>query len=39
MKVSQLLHASILVMDVAAARAFYEGVLGLSPSAQLSRIG
>ena len=33
MKVSQLLHASILVQDVAVARAFYEDVLGLSPSA------
>lgn len=32
MKLTQLLHASILVMDVPTARAFYEGVLGLSPS-------
>jgi len=32
MKLSQLLHASILVQDVAVARTFYEGVLGLSPS-------
>lgn len=32
MKVTQLLHASILVQDVAVARVFYEGVLGLSPS-------
>ena len=34
MKITQLLHASILVQDLAAARAFYEGVLGLSLSAQ-----
>ena len=34
MKLTALLHASILVRDVAAARAFYEGVLGLSPSTQ-----
>lgn len=33
MKISQLLHASILVQDVAIARAFYEEVLGLSPCA------
>jgi len=39
MKVSQLLHASILVQDVAATRAFYEGVLGLSPSAQRPDLG
>ena len=32
MKVTQLLHASILVQDVAVARAFYEEVLGLKPS-------
>ncbi|OFZ70785.1 MAG: glyoxalase [Betaproteobacteria bacterium RBG_16_58_11] len=32
MKITQLLHSSILVMDVGQARAFYEGVLGLSPS-------
>lgn len=31
-KVSQLLHASLLVADLDHARAFYEGVLGLSPS-------
>ena len=34
MNVTQLLHVSILVQDVAVARNFYEGVLGLSPSAQ-----
>jgi len=39
MKVSQLLHASILAMDVAVTRAFYEGVLGLSPSAQRPDLG
>jgi glyoxylase I family protein len=39
MKINQLLHASILVMDVAASRAFYEGVLGLSPSAQRPDFG
>jgi glyoxylase I family protein len=39
MKVSQLLHASILAQDVAASRAFYEGVLGLSPSAQRPDLG
>ena len=39
MKIHQLLHASILVMDVAASRAFYEGVLGLSPSAQRPDLG
>ena len=33
MKVTQLLHASILVQDVAVARAFYEEVLGLTPNA------
>lgn len=39
MKIIQLLHASILVMDVAASRAFYEGVLGLSPCAQRPDLG
>lgn len=39
MKIIQFLHASILVMDVAASRAFYEGVLGLSPSAQRPDLG
>lgn len=28
-----LLHASLLVADIARARAFYEGVLGLKPNA------
>ncbi len=27
-----LLHASLLVSDLARARAFYEGILGLEPS-------
>ena len=36
MKVTQLLHASILVQDVAVARAFYEEVLGLKPSVNRS---
>lgn len=31
-RVSQLLHASLLVADLGRARAFYEGVLGLAPS-------
>jgi glyoxylase I family protein len=31
-KVTQLLHASLLVADLTRARAFYEGVLGLEPS-------
>ena len=39
MKITQLLHASILAMDVAKARAFYEGVLGLTPSQQRPDLG
>ena len=39
MKLKQLLHASILVMDVDKTRAFYEGVLGLSPSTQRPDLG
>lgn len=31
-EIVSLLHASLLVADVARARAFYEGVLGLAPS-------
>lgn len=31
-EIVSLLHASLLVADVARARAFYEGVLGLIPS-------
>ncbi len=34
MKVHSLLHSSLLVEDLARARAFYEGVLGLAPSAR-----
>ena len=34
MKITEFLHASILVENLAAARAFYEGVLGLTPSEQ-----
>lgn len=32
MKVHSLLHSSLLVEDLARARAFYEGILGLAPS-------
>lgn len=32
MKIHSLLHSSLLVEDLARARAFYEGVLGLVPS-------
>lgn len=32
MKIHSLLHCSLLVEDLARARAFYEGVLGLTPS-------
>lgn len=32
MKIHSLLHSSLLVEDLARARAFYEGVLGLAPS-------
>lgn len=31
-KVTRLLHASLLVADLERARGFYEGVLGLTPS-------
>lgn len=31
-EIVSLLHASLLVADLARARAFYEGVLGLAPS-------
>ena len=31
-EIVSLLHASLLVADVARSRAFYEGVLGLAPS-------
>ncbi len=39
MQVTQLMHASLLVQDVGVARAFYEGVLGLSPSTQRPDLG
>lgn len=39
MKITQLLHSSVLVQDIQSARAFYEGVLGLSPSAQRPDLG
>lgn len=39
MKVTQLLHASILVVDVERARAFYEGVLGLRASDKRPDLG
>lgn len=39
MKVTQLLHSSILVQDVDQARAFYEGVLGLPPSVHRPDLG
>ena len=39
MKITQLLHSSILVMDIDQARAFYEGVLGLSPSTRRPDLG
>ncbi len=32
MKIHSLLHSSLLVEDLLRARAFYEGVLGLSPN-------
>lgn len=32
MNITRLLHATVLVADLARARAFYEGVLGLSPN-------
>lgn len=32
MKIHSLLHSSLLVEDLARARAFYEGILGLVPS-------
>lgn len=39
MKVTQLLHSSILVRDIDQARAFYEGVLGFTPSSQRPDLG
>lgn len=34
-----LLHASLLIKDLAASRAFYEGVLGLRPSTSRPDLG
>ena len=39
MKVTQLLHASILVTEMERARAFYEGVLGLRASDKRPDLG
>jgi glyoxylase I family protein len=38
-RVRQLLHASLLVADVARSRAFYEGILGLAASSQRPELG
>lgn len=37
--ITEFLHASLLVADLAAARAFYEGVLGLAPSPNRPALG
>jgi glyoxylase I family protein len=39
MQVTQFMHASLLVQDVAEARTFYEGVLGLIASDQRPDLG
>lgn len=39
MKIHSLLHCSMLVEDLSRARAFYEGVLGLSPSSSRPAMG
>lgn len=39
MKIHSLLHGSLLVEDLARARAFYEGVLGLAPSSARPDMG
>lgn len=39
MKITQLLHSSILACDLERARAFYEGVLGLGASTQRPDLG
>ena len=39
MQVTQFMHASLLVQDVAVARTFYEGVLGLIASDQRPDLG
>jgi glyoxylase I family protein len=38
-EVKALLHASFLVSDLAAARRFYEGILGLTPNMQRPDLG
>lgn len=38
-RITAFLHASLLVADLAGARAFYEGVLGLKPSASRPDLG
>ncbi|TCS70551.1 glyoxylase I family protein [Sulfuritortus calidifontis] len=38
-KLTSLLHVSLLVADLARARAFYEGVLGLAPSPTRPEMG
>lgn len=39
MKITALLHASLVVSDLARSRAFYEGILGLVPSAKRPEMG
>ncbi|MCS6786370.1 MAG: VOC family protein [Thiobacillaceae bacterium] len=39
MRITRLLHASLLVSDLARARAFYEGLLGLAPSPERPDLG
>lgn len=38
-RLTELMHASLLVADLATARAFYEGVLGLTPDANRPDLG
>lgn len=39
MKITALLHASLMVSDLGRARRFYEGILGLTPSDQRLEMG
>lgn len=39
MRITDFLHASLLVSELAAARNFYEGVLGLAPSPERPAMG
>ena len=39
MKISKLLHASLLIADLDRSRAFYEGILGLVPDAGRPDLG